>query len=98
MTNAVVEIGIFKILPGHEADFAAAYQSAKHNIAVSDGCRGLRMTQGVETPTTFVLIVEWESIALHQAFRDSERYPAWRGPISPHFAEPPFVEHYVALD
>ena len=27
------------------------------------------MTQGVETPTRFVLLVEWESLEAHQAFR-----------------------------
>lgn len=53
------------------------------------------MTHGVETPTRFVLLVEWDSIADHEGFRNSERFAIWRGGIGPHFANPPHVEHFT---
>jgi heme-degrading monooxygenase HmoA len=54
----------------------------------------VRMTHGIETPTRFVLLAEWESLQAHQAFRDSDRYPIWRGGIGRYFARPPHVEHF----
>ena len=52
------------------------------------------MTQCIETPTRFVLLVEWDSVEAHeQNFRASDRFAAWRGAIGPFFAQPPHVEH-----
>jgi quinol monooxygenase YgiN len=53
------------------------------------------MTQGVETPTRFVLLVEWESVEAHEAFRASEAFGAWRAHVGPHFAGPPQIEHFT---
>lgn len=93
--NTVTEIAFFYVIPGSEDDFADAALVASESIRVSEGCQGLTLRQGVESPSTFVLTVEWDSLTAHQAFRDSERLAAWRGPITPFFASPPQVEHYV---
>jgi quinol monooxygenase YgiN len=54
------------------------------------------MTQGVESPSRFVLLVEWESVEAHeQNFRATEKFKLWRGLIGPHFAGPPNVEHFT---
>ena len=90
----VLEVAQFDITPGSEEAFAAAYGRARELLASSPGCGTVRMTRGVETPTRFVLIVEWESVAAHEDFRASDRFPQWRGLIGPHFAAPPLVEHY----
>jgi heme-degrading monooxygenase HmoA len=93
----VLEVAQFDITPGSEQAFADAYAQARELLAASPGCGTVRMTRGVETPTRFVLIVEWESVAAHEDFRASDRFPQWRGLIGPHFAAPPFVEHYEPL-
>lgn len=90
----VLEIAQFDIAPGAEAAFREAYSAARGFLVSSPGCRSARMTQGVETPTRFVLLVEWDSVEQHEAFRASDAFPQWRGLIGPHFANPPFVEHY----
>lgn len=90
----VLEIAQFSIAPGHEDDFAAGYRSARPLIAGSEGCRSVRMTHGIESPSRFVLLVEWDSVEAHEKFRASEKYPRWRAHISPHFADAPHVEHY----
>ncbi len=52
-------------------------------------------TRGLESPSQFTLLVEWDSVAAHlENFRDSERYTRWRTAIGPHFASPPAVEHF----
>ncbi len=55
------------------------------------------MGQSIETPTRFVLMVEWDSVEMHQQFRDSDQFADWRAPIGKFFAGPPYVEHVVDL-
>ena len=100
MTRAVVvEIAKLEITPGAEDAFAEAYQRVRHEVADTRGCRSMRMTRGIESPSRFVLIVEWDSVEAHeQNFRASDRFARWRAGISPHVAAPPQVEHYVDLD
>ena len=91
----VLEVALIDVTPGAEPAFTAAFHTAKELVTQTPGCRGARMTQGVETPTRFVLLVEWDSVAAHQVFRDSDRFGAWRALVGPHFAHPPVVEHFV---
>lgn len=98
MADTVTEIAFFYAKPGTEAGFATAIKQAAHDyIAVSEGCVSLDVRQGVETPTTFVVIVEWTSLDAHQAFRDSDRLAKWRGAITDMFDRAPFVEHYTLI-
>ena len=94
----VLEVAEFDIRPGSEAAFEAAYRGVVSVLRESAGLRSLRMTRGIETPTRFVLMVEWESLEAHQGFRDSDRFGVWRAAIGPHFAQPPHVEHVSDLD
>jgi heme-degrading monooxygenase HmoA len=92
----VVEIATFDIRPGAEDAFLAAYDQARHLVAECEGCAGMRLVRGVESPSRFVLFVEWATLEAHtEGFRGSDRFPAWRALLSPHFAAPPAVEHYV---
>ena len=93
----VLEVALIDVQPGTEPAFEAGFREVRSAVADSPGCRSLRMTHGIETPTRFVLLVEWESIEAHQAFRDSERFAIWRGGIGGFFAGPPHVEHFAEL-
>jgi quinol monooxygenase YgiN len=54
------------------------------------------MTRGVESPSKFTLLVEWESIDAHiENFRATDRFQTWRGLIGPFFDGAPLVEHYL---
>ncbi|HEY2042726.1 MAG TPA: antibiotic biosynthesis monooxygenase [Jatrophihabitans sp.] len=94
----VLEVALIDVLPGSEADFESGYQSVRTALQDSPGLLSVRMTHGIESPTRFVLLVEWESLEGHQAFRDSERFAIWRGGIGPHFAQPPHVEHFADVN
>lgn len=99
MTTIVVEIATFDITPGAEDAFIASYESVRGLIAQSPGCLGMRMMRGIESPTRFVLTVEWESLEAHTVdFRESEGFGQWRAAIGPHFASPPAVEHVVDVE
>jgi heme-degrading monooxygenase HmoA len=94
----VLEVARFDVRPGAEEAFEAAYRQVRQAVADFPGCRSMRMTRGIETPARFVLLVEWDSISEHEAFRASDRFAVWRGGIGPHFAKPPEVEHFQDLD
>ena len=90
----VLEVADFAVVPGGEDGFLAAYRGVRDVLAGTPGCRSARMTRSLETPTRFVLLVEWDSVAAHEKnFRNTERFTAWRGAIGPYFAAPPHVEH-----
>lgn len=92
----VLEVALIDVIPGQEDAFAAAYGKGRELVATTPGCRSVRMTRGIESPSRFVLLVEWDSVEAHeQNFRASDRFPAWRALIGPHFANPPHVEHFT---
>lgn len=93
----VLEVALIDVKPGSEDSFAQAYAQAQPLVTQSSGCRSARMTRGIETPTRFVLLVEWDSVEAHDGFRSSDRFASWRELIGPHFAAPPQVEHFRDL-
>jgi heme-degrading monooxygenase HmoA len=91
----VLEVADIEVSPGAEADFALAFRGVRDVLDTTPGCRSVRMTHGIESPSRFVLIVEWDSIEAHeQNFRGTDRFATWRAAIGPFFARPPLVEHY----
>jgi heme-degrading monooxygenase HmoA len=94
----VLEVALIDITAGQEDDFASAYKTARQLLIDTPGCRSVRMTRGIETPTRFILLVEWDSVEAHEVnFRQSERFPQWRGLIGPYFATAPHVEHFTDI-
>ncbi|MFB9321258.1 antibiotic biosynthesis monooxygenase family protein [Cryptosporangium minutisporangium] len=92
----VLEVALIDVTPGQEAEFAAAYRTAVTELIGVEGCRSIRMTQGIETPSRFVLLVEWDSVEAHeQNFRATDRFGRWRAAIGPFFSGPPHVEHFT---
>ena len=92
----VLEVADIEVQPGQEDAFAAAYRSAREVLAGTPGCHSVRMTRGIESPSRFVLLVEWDSVDAHeQNFRATERFTTWRAAIGPYFAAPPRVEHFT---
>jgi len=97
----VLEVALFEVRPGEEEAFAAAYRRACGEVGTTPGCRSVRLTRGVESPSRFVLLVEWDSVDAHlRNFRATDRFVRWRQAVGPYFAAPPTVEHFtdVAAD
>jgi heme-degrading monooxygenase HmoA len=95
----VLEVGLIDVVAGQEDEFATAYAKARTILAGTPGCRSVRMTHGVETPTRFVLLVEWDSIDAHlDNFRATDRFTQWRALIGPYFDGAPRVEHFLDID
>ena len=91
----ILEVALIDVLADAEDRFAAAYRIARPILAGTPGCRSVRMTRGVESPSRFVLLVEWDSVEAHEKnFRGTERFTQWRALIGEYFAKPPVVEHF----
>jgi len=92
----VLEVAIIDIQPGREDEFEAAYAKARPILTATPGFRSERMTRGIESPSQFVLLVEWDTVEAHlENFRATDRFVQWRGLIGPYFAKPPHVEHFA---
>ena len=91
----VLEIADFAVLPGREDEFVAAVREALAYVTDTPGCRTARVTRGIESPSRFVLLIEWDSLEAHTVgFRESENFGRWRGVVGPFFDGAPRVEHF----
>jgi heme-degrading monooxygenase HmoA len=90
----VLEIAGFQVTPGAESAFTDAYRGVREVVTSTPGCRSVRMTRSVESPSHFVLLVEWDSLEAHeQNFRATDRFTRWRAALSGFFADAPVLEH-----
>ena len=91
----ILEHALLPVRPGAEADFEAAFASARAIIASMPGFEGLTLSRSVERPSTYLLLVQWRDLQDHvEGFRGSAEYEQWRQLLH-HFYEPfPTVEHY----
>jgi heme-degrading monooxygenase HmoA len=93
----ILERAIFAIKPGQADDFEKAFALAAPLIRGSKGCRKAEMRRGIESPDSFILLVEWDTLEDHMVgFRESAAFTEWRALLGPHFASAPAVEHYAA--
>ncbi|MCW3007001.1 MAG: hypothetical protein JWP17_1627 [Solirubrobacterales bacterium] len=95
----IIERALMAITPGSEADFEAALAKAEDVLAQAKGFHGIRIARGVENPSTYLLLLEWDTVEDHTVgFRESELFAQWRALIGPYFAQAPAVEHYAEID
>ena len=94
----ILEHALLPVKTGQEAAFEAAFAEARPIIASMPGFLSLRLNRGIESPSAYLLLVEWESVEHHEVgFRQSPEYEQWRALLH-HFYEPfPFVEHFNEL-
>ncbi|MEO8889628.1 MAG: antibiotic biosynthesis monooxygenase family protein [Jatrophihabitantaceae bacterium] len=91
----VLEVADITVTAGSQEAFLAAFRGAREVLVSTPGCRSARMTHGIESPTRFVLLVEWDSVQAHEEnFRGTDRFTTWRNAIGPFFDGPPNVQHF----
>jgi heme-degrading monooxygenase HmoA len=95
----ILERAEFNIEPGREEEFEAVYErEARNVIAKAGGFISVRLGRGVERPSAYLLLVEWERVEDRtEGFRGSSLYEEWRALLHPFFAEPAVVEHFSPL-
>jgi heme-degrading monooxygenase HmoA len=90
----VLEIADIAVKPGTEEQFTDAVREGIKYVSDTPGFGSARLTRSVESPSRFVLLIEWDSIEAHNVgFRESENFTRWRGLIGPFLDGAPHVEH-----
>lgn len=94
----VLERALVHVLPGQETEFEHAVIEAREVIAKAPGFGSIRVLRGIESPHTYLLLIEWDTLEAHMdGFRNSELYNHWRALLGPHFDGATQVEHYAPL-
>jgi heme-degrading monooxygenase HmoA len=94
----IVEIAMITVRSGQEADFEAAFPGAIAVLAASPGYVAHELRRSIETPSRYLLRIEWQTLEDHTVrFRSSPRFAQWRALIAPFFDASPVVEHFRAV-
>lgn len=95
----ILEHALLPVREGQEEDFERAFAEAKRIIASMPGFIGLSLSRCIERPETYLLLVEWQTLADHtEGFRGSAEYQQWRSLLHDFYDPFPVVEHYERVD
>ena len=94
----IQEIARIEVKPGDEAAFEAGAAAAVSLFRNAAGCRAMRLNRSHETPGGYWLIVAWDSVEAHLAFRKTPAFAEWRRLVGGFFAGTPVVEHAIPTD
>jgi len=91
----VLEQAVLHVIPGREKEFEVAFAGVVGLLRGASGCRSVRLHRGIETPSRYLLLVQWDSLEAHvEGFRTSPEYPRYRQPLNPLYESAPEVEHF----
>jgi heme-degrading monooxygenase HmoA len=90
----VTERAELPITPGHERDFERQFASGRGYLRTAAGCLSVSLARGVESPSKYLLLIEWESLAAHKAFAATESFTSFVSLIGPFLAGKPATEHF----
>ena len=91
----ITEHALLSVVPGREEQFEAAFRQARPIIASMPGFVSLSLSRSIESPGTYLLLVEWEKLEDHTVgFRGSPEYQQWRALLHRFYEPFPVVEHF----
>jgi heme-degrading monooxygenase HmoA len=95
----ILEIADIRIAEGRQAEFDAAIRLGLDTVVSrAAGFRRATVRRSLETPTRYVLQIEWDTLEAHTVgFRQGPLFAQWRAIVGPFFAQPPLVEHFEAV-
>ena len=81
----VIERVELPITPGQEHGFEEMMVEGLSILRGAPGCRSARCARGVECPSIYLLLLEWDSIAAHVAFTSTAAFARF-GTLAGRFA------------
>ncbi|RWD52267.1 MAG: antibiotic biosynthesis monooxygenase [Mesorhizobium sp.] len=89
-----LEVAEIAVKPSSEPAFEQAVAEAAPLFLRAKGCHGLSLHRIVEDPTSYRLVVKWETVEDHMVhFRNSADFQEWRRLVGDYFREAPSVTH-----
>ena len=92
----IVEHALLRISDNKAAGFEASMSRALPIIETAPGCHGAEVRRQVEDSSVYLLLVRWESVEAHLAFRQSDLFESWRTLTHPWYVDVPQVTHFSA--
>lgn len=92
----VTEVAILKIDPARAEAFEEMYAGVVGVLRAQKGYRSDKLMRAIERPEEYILAVEWNDMADHQAFIASEDYGKMSGPFGDFVKESGFA-HFVTV-
>jgi quinol monooxygenase YgiN len=90
-----IERAEIPVKEGMEEAFAAAMTARGIAIlAAAPGCASARVGRGVENPSKFILLLEWDSIESHTALTKTPAFDEFKTLVGPFFAGAANMEHF----
>lgn len=93
----VIERALLPILPGQELEFETRFGTAVASLKAAAGCRRVSLARGVESPSEYLLLIEWDALEDHQHFATTAEFRQFRDMIARFFAGKPDTEHFVPV-
>lgn len=91
----IVEYIRYAIPQDQEIAFLAAYADARKELDGSAHCLGYELARCTEQATSFILRIEWDSLAGHlQGFRQEPTFPSFFTKVKPFFPCIEEMRHY----
>ena len=92
--TVIWEVASIAVKAGMERELEAGVAKAAPLFRRARGCRSMKLERSIENPTTYRLIVGWDTVEDHMVnFRNSDDFGEWRKLVSHCFAGAPAVEH-----
>lgn len=91
----ILERAEISVKEGKEDAFASVMNERGCAIlAAADGCHSVRMGRGVENPSKFILLLEWDSVDDHIALTKTAEFEEFKQLVGPYFSGPSSMEHF----
>lgn len=90
-----VELPIFE---GKTLDFERTFATAGRLLREAAGCRSVRLGRGIEAPSRYLLLIEWDSVSAHKEFTQTPAFARFRELLGPFYAAKPAMEHFDPID
>jgi heme-degrading monooxygenase HmoA len=93
-TKMVIERAELPITPGREEEFEQAMVRGQELLSSDGGGNKVTLARGVESPSTYVLLIEWDDVDQHVKFTETPAFAEFRELAGPFFADAPSMEHF----
>jgi quinol monooxygenase YgiN len=89
----ITEIATLTIDPANAAAFEVAVSKAVPVFQSAKGCHNMALERIIEHPSEYRLLIHWDSVEAHLAFRETPEFQIWRNLAGPFFVSLPNVVH-----
>jgi heme-degrading monooxygenase HmoA len=90
----MLEHALLAVTPGREEEFETSARLALPILDSATGCFGGEIRRQAEDGSVYLLLIRWESIEAHLAWRETDDFPRWRELTWPFYLERPSVTHF----